>query len=176
MGSQMWVEGEQLFFIKPVVLGAILLPTLKGAHSCWSQPRLPACDCEVLFWKDKWVWIWWSCLNFRKIEQFSIFIKTLEKHQNEVPKLPRPHDVARMWFGCLCVDRPCGTGTMSGEVAQAHTSLPWAPGNPLEMLIVESTLICINYANRQLPPLWFRWFSCCTYNFTLGWHRFYSLQ
>lgn len=34
------------------------------------------------------------------------------------------------------MDRACGTGIVSGEAAQAHTSLPWAPRNPLEMLIV----------------------------------------
>lgn len=85
----------------------------------------------MLFWKDKCVWIHLSCLNLSKTEYCSIFITTLEKHQNEIPRL---HVAGRMWFGCLCVDSPRGTGTMSGEAAQAHNSLPWAPGNPLEML------------------------------------------
>lgn len=127
--------------------GACLLPTPKWAHGCWVQPRLPARDCKVLLWKGKCVWTRLSSLNFSKMEYCSIFIITLEKHQNKVPWL---HAVGRTGFGCRCVDRPHGTGTMSGEAAQAHNSLPWAPGNPLEMLIVESTLICINYANQQL--------------------------
>lgn len=49
----------------------------------------------------------------------------------------------------VCGQTPMAWAPLSGGAAQAHTSLPWAPGNPLEMLIVESTLICINYANRQ---------------------------
>lgn len=44
-----------------------------------------------------------------------------------------------------------GVGAMLGEACSwcwAHTGLLWAPGNPLKMLIIESTLICINYANQ----------------------------
>lgn len=32
--------------------------------------------------------------------------------------------------------------------AWAHTSLLWAPENPLKTLTIESTLICINYADQ----------------------------
>lgn len=66
LGSPMWVEMEQLFFRQPAFLGACVLPTPKWAHSCWSQPRLPACDCKVLFWKGKCAWIRLSSLNFSR--------------------------------------------------------------------------------------------------------------
>lgn len=118
-----------------------------GLFCClpWSEPTVagasPGCDCKVLVWKGYFVY-GSCCLNFTKIEYCSVFIITLEKQQN---KAPPPH----VGEGCdlsACV----WTDPTSGEAAQAPTSLLWAPGNPLEMLIVESTLICINYANQPL--------------------------
>lgn len=88
--------GGDLIFRKVMFLGAILLPTLKWAHSCWSQSSLLAYDCKVLFWIGKCVWIQLSCLNFSEIDYCSIFIITLEKQQNKVPHSHCEKDVIWM--------------------------------------------------------------------------------
>lgn len=86
--------------------GACLLPTPKWAHGCWVQPRLPARDCKVLLWRGKRVWIRLSSLNFSKMEYCSIFIITLEKHQNNLDRT--------LWEG-----QDLGAGVWTDPMAQA---------------------------------------------------------